>query len=262
MTYKILFLDIDGTILKPDHTYSESTKEAIAQIKKQGIDVFIATGRPLHEINELANELNIDCFIGYNGAYAVYKNEVVLKEPMETDYVMRLLEIAKANHHEMVLYTSEKNYFTSLDHPLVRNFNESFDLTKNALFTDTVMNQILGMTVMNVPSADHASLYELDANIRLSQVHAEGAEHAYDIIRTSMNKGVAVKKVLDYLRIPKEQSIAFGDGMNDKEMMESVGESFAMGNAHPDLFRYAKHRTTSVTDSGIFNGLKSLGLVK
>ncbi|MET3698400.1 hypothetical protein SAMN05877753_10941 [Bacillus oleivorans] len=262
MTYKILFLDIDGTILQPDHTYSESTRDAISQIKKQGIDVFIATGRPLHEINELAHELNIDSFIGYNGAYAVYKNKKILEEPMEAKHIKRFLEIAKAYDHEMVMYTSQKNYYTALDHPLVQNFNKLFDLTQNALFTNTVINQILGMTVMNVTASSQVPLYELDENIRLSQVHAEGAEHAYDIIRTNVNKGVAVKKVLDFLNIPKEQSIAFGDGMNDKEMMECVGEGFAMGNAHPDLFQYAKHITTSVTDSGIFNGLKTLGLVK
>jgi hydroxymethylpyrimidine pyrophosphatase-like HAD family hydrolase len=44
-------------------------------------------------------------------------------------------------------------------------------------------------------------------------------------------------------------------------MLMTVGEGFAMGNAHPDLFAYAKHKTTAVTDSGIFNGLKTLGLL-
>ena len=54
MNYKIVFLDIDGTILMPDHKYASSTKDAIAQLKDQGVEVFIATGRPLHEVKELA----------------------------------------------------------------------------------------------------------------------------------------------------------------------------------------------------------------
>ena len=106
------------------------------------------------------------------------------------------------------------------------------------------------------------SLYEGDKNIHLSQVNVEGNKHAYDIIRNNVNKGEAVSKVLQRLGIKKEQSIAFGDGMNDKEMLQAVGEGFAMANAHPNLFDYANHRTTSVSDSGIFNGLKTLGLVK
>ena len=81
------------------------------------------------------------------------------------------------------------------------------------------------------------------------------------MIRNNEQRG-SRKKSASTVQIIKEQSIAFGDGMNDKEMLEVVGERFAMGNAHPELFQYAKYNTTAVTDSGIFNGLKKLGLVK
>ena len=261
MEYKLLFLDIDGTILMPDHTYSESTKDAILQLKNLGIEVFIATGRPLHEIKELGEELHVDSFIAYNGAYAVYNKQTIVDEPMEGYQVRRFLEISKENNHEMVLYSNGKNYYTSLKQPLVTNFIDTFQLRHNALYTNEVMDSILGITLMNLTTTQ-TSLYEGDKNIHLSQVNVEGNKHAYDIIRNNVNKGEAVSKVLQRLNIKKEQSIAFGDGMNDKEMLQAVGEGFAMANAHPELFGYAKHRTTSVSDSGIYNGLKKLGLIK
>ncbi len=71
-----------------------------------------------------------------------------------------------------------------------------------------------------------------------------------------------MEKVLAVLGIPKEQAIAFGDGMNDKEMLQTVGESFVMANGDPNLFPYAKHRTTTVDNSGIYYGLKKLGIIK
>lgn len=261
MTYKILFLDIDGTILKPDHTYEDSTKDAIAQLKSQGIEVFIATGRPLHEVKELAAELQVDSYVGYNGAYAVYQNKTIIDEPMDRKLIEQFLQTAQESSHEMVLYTNGKNYFTSLHEPLVQDFINTFQLKQNALYTHEVSDQILGATVMNV-SPSQEKLYEIATNLRLSQVNIEGAGHSYDIIRTNVNKGEAVKHILQHLDFKKEQAIAFGDGMNDKEMLQAVGEGFAMENGDPDLFQYAKHTTTSVTDSGIFNGLKSLGLVK
>jgi Cof subfamily protein (haloacid dehalogenase superfamily) len=261
MDYKLLFLDIDGTILMPDHTYSSSTKEAIQQVKGQGIEVFIATGRPLHEIRELAQELNIDSFIGYNGAFALYQDETLVNEPLSREQVEQCLQIAKQHHHEMVLYSSEKNYFTSLDHPMVQRFNEIFQMRRNALLSEEVLDQILGMTVLNLQE-EESSLYQLDDTIRLSQVNVDGAREAYDILRTTVNKGEAIKKILERLQVRREQAIAFGDGMNDLEMLQTVGEGFAMGNSNPDLFQYSKHRTTDVTNSGIFNGLKTLGLVK
>lgn len=261
MTYKALFLDIDGTILKPDHTYTALTKNAINQVKSQGIEVFLATGRPIHEISELAAELSIDSFIGYNGAYAIYQKETIVDEPIDAAIIEKFVEIAKENNHEFVMYTNGNNYFSNLDSPIVKIFSEAFQMEYNEAYTPAINHQILGVTVMNVEPSQ-PSLYEFDPAFHLSQVNVKGVENSYDIIRDTVNKGEAITELLKRLNISKEEAIAFGDGMNDKEMLRSVGEGFAMANAHPDLFPYAKHRTTSVTDSGIFNGLKELGLVK
>ncbi|MFL6558826.1 MAG: HAD family hydrolase, partial [Bacillus sp. (in: firmicutes)] len=135
-----------------------------------------------------------------------------------------------------------------------------FHLHKNELYSPSVNSGVLGMTLINLKEDDPA-LYKNEEGIHLSQVNLEGMRHSYDVIRDSVNKGYGIQVVLEQLGINKESSIAFGDGMNDKEMLQTVGEGFAMGNGHPDLFQYAKHKTTAVTDSGIYNGLKMLGLV-
>ncbi|WP_028403292.1 Cof-type HAD-IIB family hydrolase [Ectobacillus panaciterrae] len=258
--YKILFLDIDGTILRPDDTIEDSTKRAIAQVQQKGVEVFLATGRPLHEISHIGEELNIHSFIGYNGAYAIHKGTDVFKEPMNAETVEHFLNIAKKHGHEIIMYTNAKNILTSLDAPMMKQFIKRFHLQKNELFTPDVIHDILGMTLINL-SENEPALYERDDKIHLAQVNLEGLRHSYDVIRDNVNKGLAVRIILELLGIPKEDSIAFGDGMNDKEMLKAVGEGFAMGNGHPDLFAYAKHKTTEVTHSGIYNGLKSLGLV-
>jgi len=261
MNYKVLFLDIDGTILKPDHTYTESTKEAILQLKEKEIEVFLATGRPLHEVEDLAKELQVESLIGYNGAYAVFQNETIVDEPMDTSVIKEFLNIAGENGHELVCYTKRRNYFTSLTDPYVRKFIRAFNLVKNDTLTDNVIDSILGATVMNLKESEEA-LYEYKTDVHLSPVNVYGMHNNFDIIRKNVNKGIAVENILQRLAIEKDQAIAFGDGMNDKEMLGAVGEGFAMENAHPALFRYAKHRTSSVDESGIFNGLHQLGLVK
>ncbi|HEY4553061.1 MAG TPA: HAD family hydrolase [Bacillaceae bacterium] len=259
--FKVLFLDIDGTILKPDHTYEPSTKDAILQVQEQGVEVFLATGRPLHEIADLAEELNVTSFIGYNGALAVYQERTVVNEPMSERTVGRFVRIAREHGHAMVMYTSEKNYYTDMDAAIVQEFIQAFELKKNERFTPEVMPHILGATLINLKDAD-VSLYEGEEHYHFSQVNVEGLKHCYDVIRDNVNKGRAIQTLLDLMGIPKEKAIAFGDGMNDKEMLSSVGHGFAMGNAHPDLLAYTPHRTTAVDDSGIYNGLKSLGLVR
>ncbi|HLU23714.1 MAG TPA: HAD family hydrolase [Bacillaceae bacterium] len=259
--YQALFLDIDGTILKPDHTYDESTKDAIKQARNNGVEVFLATGRPLHEISELADELDVHSFIGYNGALAIYKDEVIVNEPMQESTIHQFLQIAEKNNHDIVLYTSEKNYFNSLDKPEVKGFIEAFNLQKNDVFTSEYADKILGATLINLKDEDPA-LYEIDSAYHFSQVNVDGLRHCYDVIRDSVNKGRAIIEILKLLNIPIENAIAFGDGLNDKEMLQVVGAGFAMGNANPKLFEYAKYQTTSVEENGIFNGLKTIGLVK
>lgn len=259
--YKILFLDIDGTILRPDDTIEYSTRLAISEMKKQYIEVVLATGRPIHEISDIAEELEITSFIGYNGALGIYEGETIFAEQMEAAAVRSIIETAKAQGHEAVLYSAERNYLTSMNSENVRNFVKHFHLKKNELYSEQVINDILGMTIITSGESGH-ELYNFNHDIHLSQVNVEGMEHCYDVIRDRVNKGAGIRFLLDRLGIPKENSIAFGDGMNDKEMLSSVGEGFAMGNAHPDLFKYAKHKTTEVSDSGIYNGLKSLGLIK
>ncbi|MEH7075301.1 HAD family hydrolase [Neobacillus drentensis] len=258
--YKVLFLDIDGTLVRPDDTIEDSTKEAISHVQAKGLEVFLATGRPLHEINELAKELNINSFIGYNGAYAIYKGDDLFQKPMNSSTVRKFLEIAKENKHEMVLYTNSKNVFTNLDSKVITEFMHTFHLHKNELYSPSVNDAVLGITLINLKEND-SLLYKNEEGIHLSQINVDGMRHCYDVIRDSVNKGYGVQVVLEQLGISKESSIAFGDGMNDKEMLQTVGEGFAMGNGHPDLFQYAKHQTTKVTDSGVFNGLKKLGLI-
>ncbi|WP_339213690.1 HAD family hydrolase [Ornithinibacillus sp. FSL M8-0202] len=261
MTYQVLFLDIDGTILKPDHTYHPKTKEAIAQVQELGMEVFLATGRPSHELSELAADLNIESFIGYNGAYAMYKGKNILDAPMDPTIVKRYLAIAEEHGHDIIFYSSEDNFVTSSDSPPLKKFAEMFALSNLKRMNEDIIEHILGATLINV-APEEVSLYEIDDDIRLSQVNVNGAEHCFDVIRKSVNKGEAVKIALEHLTISAEAAIAFGDGMNDKEMLETVGASFAMGNANPELFQYAKFKTKTVADAGVFYGLKELGLVK
>lgn len=259
--YKALFLDIDGTILRQDHTIEPSTKEAISIARQKGIEVFLATGRPLHEIYTIAEELGIHSFIGYNGAYALYQEKILVDEPISATIIEHYLKIAKQNHHEMILYTNSHNLLTSLETKAVRQFIDYFALSDTALYQDKYRNQILGITIMNV-SPDEIALYNLDhENIYFSQVNVKGLEHSYDVIRENANKGMAIKSILEELHLSPDQAIAFGDGMNDKQMLQFVGNSFAMGNANPELFQYAKYRTTTVENSGIFNGLRKLGII-
>src|SRR5690606_36791213 len=100
--YKIVFLDIDGTILRHDDTIEDPTKDAISQLQQKGIEVVLATGRPLHEISDIGEMLHINSFIAYNGAYAIHRGDEILKESMDVDTVKEFVQIANQQNHDLV----------------------------------------------------------------------------------------------------------------------------------------------------------------
>lgn len=258
--YKVLFLDIDGTILKPDYTYDPSTKEAIEKAKGNGIEVFLATGKPFYEIKSVATELNITSFISFNGAYATMNGKELFKRPFKKELVEHYLRLAKENGHEIGLYTDHRSEYTDLNAPSVQNFTKALHMTENAQLNENKIPPALGVTLMGV-NDENLEPYHIDPSVRLSQVSVYGTEDCYDLIRQDVNKGIGVEHVLKELGLDKNEAIAFGDGMNDKEMLETVGHSVAMANANPELFQYAKYKTTSVEDSGIAKGLEKLGAI-
>ncbi|WP_318502687.1 HAD family hydrolase [Bacillus sp. T3] len=258
--YQILFLDIDGTILRPDHTIEDTTIKAINEMKEKDIHVVLSTGRPLHELTEISAELNVDSFIAYNGSYAIYKGKEIFKKYMDDSILSHYLEIAEENQHDFILYSNSHNLSTNLNSQKSMDFYTKFALTKNKQFLPEHLSHILSATVLTNDQNEQA-LYPEYEGIFFSPVNVNGMQNCFDILMDDINKGVAVQSMLSYLDIPREHAIAFGDGLNDKEMLSYVGEGFAMGNAHPALFEYAKHKTTDVHNSGIYNGLKKLGLL-
>ncbi|MFD1417025.1 Cof-type HAD-IIB family hydrolase [Oceanobacillus jeddahense] len=260
MTYRALFLDIDGTILQPDHTYAPSTQEAIRQVKEAGLEVFLCTGRPFVDIQRLTSDFEITSSITYNGAYALYQDDVIFNAPMKKEDVEKLISVTGQSESELVLYTTENNYFTSLTSPHVESFNKVFQLYQNKPFTMDVADKIIAASAINV-GENQVKDFEVTDDFHLTKVNVAHDSESYDVLRASVNKGVAIEQMLHHLNISPSEVIAFGDGLNDREMLKFVGTGIAMGNADPRLVEFADFQTTPVTDSGIFNGLKKLGLV-
>ncbi len=255
-----IFIDVDGTIVRHDQSIHQKTKAALEAAKTQGIELWLATGRPVHELKPLMDELGITNVVGYNGAYARKGDTVLYEQHMAEHVVDEFIQTAKAHHQEIVLYSDTHNLFTSLEPDFVQGFIQHFGIQYNALYTDDQKGHIYGMTLMNCPK-ENIPLYQKDTTLFFSEVHVEGMTNHYDIIQQHVNKGKAIEAVIKQEGLSMGDVAAIGDGMNDKEMLKLAGTGIAMGNAHPDLIAYSDYQTTSVDEGGLYDAFIYLGII-
>jgi Cof subfamily protein (haloacid dehalogenase superfamily) len=256
---KIVFFDIDGTLLDDEKKICETTKDAIKKLKENDIHVAIATGRAPFMIKPLLEELGIDTYVTYNGQYVVHNGEAVFRNPIKKELLQKLEEEAAKNNHPMV-------------------FMDHLDMKANIELHDHIRDSFASLKM--VPPSFHETYYHdrdiyqallffdrnEDNNYQYRDTFNEchfirWHDYSVDILPAGGSKAKGIEKLLAVLEIEKENAYAFGDATNDLEMIAYVGTGVAMGNAMPEVKKVANYVTKSNNDKGIYHGLKELGLI-
>ncbi|MFJ7727549.1 Cof-type HAD-IIB family hydrolase [Neobacillus sp. NPDC097160] len=254
----IIFFDIDGTLLNHDKELPLSTKESIFKLKELGHEVAIATGRAPFMFEDLRKELDINTYVSYNGQYVVLKGEVLYTNPLKISSLEKLTEAALQNNHPVVFMDHEDMKANVPEHTYIK---ESIDTLKISRFPTHDPHYYKGrnlfQTLLFCPVGEEEQ-YEREFHdfdfIRWHPV-------SVDVLPKGGSKEKGIEKIVKNLGIPKERQYAFGDGLNDIEMLSTVKNSVAMGNAEEYVKVHAKYITKSVEEDGIFHGLQMVGLL-
>lgn len=254
----VIFFDIDGTLLNSNKELPLSTKEAIFKLKENGHVVAIATGRAPFMFEDLRRELDINTFVSYNGQYVVLNGEVIYRNPLKLQSLEKLTEAALFHNHPVVFMDHEDMKANVPEHPYIK---ESIETLKISCFPTHdphyYKEREIYQTLLFCPEGEE-NQYERDFQdfdfIRWHPV-------SVDVLPRGGSKAKGIEKIVKKLGFPKEHQYAFGDGPNDLEMLFSVRNSVAMGNAEDRVKEAAKYVTKSVDDNGICHGLQMVGLL-
>lgn len=257
VNYKIVFFDIDGTLVNDDKVVPEDTVRAIEQLKQAGIEPVIATGRAPYFIQPLMKQLGIASYVCLNGAYAVYKGEVVYEQTMDRTLIDKLVTLAKQHHHPLVFEGREQFATSVADDPAMVAAVSSLKVDLPAYNPDFWQQDDIMQIFLHCTSVDEHLYEELYDDLTFIRWH----EQAMDILPRGLSKAVGITAMLNKIGLTSEDAVAFGDGLNDKEMLAAVGFGVAMGNAHPELLPHADFVTTHVDRQGIRNGLIEAALL-
>ncbi|MGN1401873.1 MAG: Cof-type HAD-IIB family hydrolase [Bacillus sp. (in: firmicutes)] len=247
---KIVFFDIDGTLLDHDKKLPESTKKAVRALQDRGVYVAIATGRSPFMFEDLRKELNIESYVSFNGQYVVFENEVIYKNPIRKESLNKLREKAKKLQAPLV-YMDENTVRSTIYSDDITETLATFALPHPELDEHYFLEKDIYQTLLYCTPDSEKSFESLDEHIRYIRWHPV----CMDVAPAGGSKAVGILKFLERAGFAIEDSYAFGDGLNDIEMLETVGTGIAMGNAVPELLKHADIVTTAVDEDGIYNGL-------
>jgi hydroxymethylpyrimidine pyrophosphatase-like HAD family hydrolase len=118
MDYKIVFFDIDGTLFNEDKEIPKSTIDAINQLKSTGVELVIATGRAPY-FRSITEQLGIESFVSLNGAYVVYKGQIVKSYPIPKEDLKTLIRCAELHGHPLVFLGDQRYFSNAQNHPRI-----------------------------------------------------------------------------------------------------------------------------------------------
>ncbi|MBN3554847.1 Cof-type HAD-IIB family hydrolase [Fictibacillus nanhaiensis] len=258
MNDKIVFFDIDGTLVNDEKKIPDSTKESIAQLKKNGVHVAIATGRGPFMFEPIREELEVDSFVSYNGSYVVFKDEVIHKTPLSREAILKIEEEADKAGHPLVYLDHERATSNADNHEIIKNctFNlmPSYPVFHPGFYKENEVYQVL---LFCQEQHEHVYRDGYKGTFDFIRWH----ENALDILPTGGSKAKGIQAFMNQMNMKPENVYAFGDALNDIEMLTAAGTGIAMGNGLKEAKDAADYVTKSVDEDGIYHGLKHFGLI-
>jgi Cof subfamily protein (haloacid dehalogenase superfamily) len=259
MKYKVVILDIDGTILPHGKTLSYATKDAIQKLREKNTKVVIATGRAPYFSESIIEEIGVDSMVFFNGSYVFHEGKELYKSAIDKKILERVHLLSSDYQHPLTFLGGTNFKATDLSHPFVVEAYEHDpwkpELAPPQFWTDQDIYQLFLHCDMEEEVSYQSNIPELDF-----RRWSSGARTC-DVNLTNSNKAVGLTKLLENLGIAPDEAVAFGDGLNDMEMLSLVGMGVAMGSGRDELKQVANMVTISAEDDGVRYGLERLGLI-
>ncbi|MCR5756376.1 MAG: HAD family hydrolase [Selenomonas sp.] len=257
---KAIFFDIDGTLINIHHkktTISSVVKKAIRELRQEGHHTFIASGRPWAYLSdELTQEGLFDGFVLMNGAVVMLDGKIIFRQDMSTQTVKDMVALAEANGLEYIL-ESQPNVYLRQDFQGLENVYRNIDIDVNKFVREFELSEVKAAKLeflCDTPGANGV-FEKLLSWPGITGLIDPTLRKYMELYAADISKATGIQQALNYLNLPLEASYAFGDGLNDLEMMDTVGHALVMGNAGPELKALAEHVLPTVDEDGVAEGI-------
>ncbi|MPQ43870.1 Cof-type HAD-IIB family hydrolase [Clostridium tarantellae] len=262
--YKLIAIDMDGTLLNSNRQVSKENIEVIKKAVAKGTKVVITTGRSLNGIKSFLNEIGLigenEYAICHNGA-AIYRTDnfqLIKANPIKGKDLKELYKLKKeiglymhaytnddCLAHERNMYTNIEKLYSGKDVVILdydNDVDDNLDIMKVLMFEE---EHILNKKIEKIPK-DYFEKYNIVRSLPV----------ILEFLNKETNKGNGVKELSEYLGIKKEEIICIGDQQNDLEMIKFAGLGIAMGNATDEIKSCAEYITETNDNDGVAKAIE------
>ena len=249
---KTIFFDVDGTLISHTlHDVPPSTRAALRQLQEKGIPCVVATGRHLLELETLpVKDIPFDGYVTLNGQLCLDRDKRILFDSSFTDPDKTALAALFQEKTLPVMLVEKGAMYINYIDPYVEKAQAAISTPLPDVGTYT--GNDFYQAIVYLGKEQEASLSQLLPNCDLARWNA----YAVDIIPRRGGKTAGMAAYLEKAGIAPCDTMAFGDGENDTDMLDFVGLGVAMGNAEPQVKAHADYVTGSVDEDGIAEALK------
>lgn len=285
--YKLIAIDIDGTLLNSYGEVTEENKKAIKMAIDKNVNVVLTSGRMPKAILPIANEVCANKYlISGNGAtiYDVKNDKTIYNNYMSKEKVLEIIDICEKNSMFYNVYTNNVILTKSLNYNILFYHNENKKNPEDKKIKINVINDIysyikdytgddlLKITICDSDKMIFNSIMNKLRRLRdidvLEVAHmskkiikhgTEDFEISYfytEITNENVNKWTAIEQLIKVLNISKEEVMTIGDNINDKEMIENAGIGVVTGNSSPYMKKIADEVVASNNESGVAEAIE------
>lgn len=232
---KAVISDLDGTLLNAHHMLSDFSKSVVKRLTEEGIHFMIATGRHHLDASRIKEKLGVDAYlITANGATVANKEgELIYQAILPREIVEDILSIDVKEGVFKNLYQGEHWLMEESDKVFDQYYQEGdfqYTLCTFSDYLDKPINKVF------FTALDHNNLVAIADQVKRRYGDAIAVTFSMpeclEFMPKGVNKGVAILETIKHFDLCPEDVIAFGDGLNDLEMLQVVGKGYLMGNAH------------------------------
>jgi len=260
---RLIACDIDGTLLDDVHEIHDEFWPLIEQLNARGIMFCPASGRQYFNLLEVFKPIADDLvFIAENGAYVMQGERELSSDCLARDVVTELVGVTRAlvgggTNAGTVLCGKQSAYIDWKNPAFEEEVGKYYQRLRKVDDLTTVEDDFLKVAVYDFDSSER-NVAPAFARYRETHQVVVSGQRWLDVMSPEANKGSGIRHIQERRGITRDQTMVFGDFLNDLEMMDEANYSFAMANAHPQLKARARFLAPSNSDNGVVRTIKSV----